>query len=197
MSAEDLQRYERQHRLITEMCGVYDANGEPAKCLAILERVLKIRRASLSPDHPSVAATLYNMAGAHMQLGDLDAAREALERAVEIREKAHEPHHFETGNTLHRLAVVALDQRRPGEALELGQRALEIARGNGRDQRLAQAQAVTARAIVATDARERFDEAVAMAREAAAFFREAGEKRRDELEEVESWLRAQGVSEEP
>ncbi|WP_448525647.1 CHAT domain-containing tetratricopeptide repeat protein [Parathermosynechococcus lividus] len=100
--------------------GNYTAAIAPSQELvAIAERVL-------GPTHPTVAATLNNLAVLYKELGNFSAAVPLYQRSLSIREQALGARHPDVATSLNNLANLFSDQGNYGEALPLYQRSLSI-----------------------------------------------------------------------
>ena len=58
-----------------QLAGLLGATGRPAEAMGLYERSLEVRRRLLEPDHPTVAATLHNLAVVCDGAGRPDRAR--------------------------------------------------------------------------------------------------------------------------
>lgn len=100
--------------------GNYGAAVAPSQELvAIAERVL-------GSNHPTVAATLNNLAVTYKELGNFSEAIPLYQRSLAIREQALGATHPDVATSLNNLANLYTDQGNYGEALPLYQRALAI-----------------------------------------------------------------------
>ncbi|WNC24134.1 CHAT domain-containing tetratricopeptide repeat protein [Thermosynechococcus sp. PP551] len=100
--------------------GNYGAAVAPSRELvAIAERVL-------GAHHPTVAATLNNLAVTYKELGNFSEAIPLYQRSLAIREQALGANHSDVATSLNNLANLYTDQGNYGEALPLYQRALAI-----------------------------------------------------------------------
>ncbi|QEQ00851.1 CHAT domain-containing protein [Thermosynechococcus sp. CL-1] len=100
--------------------GNYGAAVAPSRELvAIAERVL-------GSNHPTVAATLNNLAVTYKELGNFSEAIPLYQRSLAIREQALGANHPDVATSLNNLANLYTDQGNYGEALPLYQRALAI-----------------------------------------------------------------------
>ncbi|WP_165477765.1 tetratricopeptide repeat protein [Desulfobacter hydrogenophilus] len=90
--------------------------------LTCLKRVEKAK----GPDHPSVAATLNNLAGLYESQGKYEEAEPLYQRALKIRETVLGPDHPSVATTLNNLAGLYESQGKYEEAEPLYQRALKI-----------------------------------------------------------------------
>lgn len=100
--------------------GNYGAAVPPSKELvAIAQRVL-------GPEHPTVAATLNNLAVLYKELGRFSEAVPLYQSSLGIREKALGSNHPDVASSLNNLANLYGEQGNYGEALPLYQRSLQI-----------------------------------------------------------------------
>lgn len=100
--------------------GNYAAAISPSQELvAIAERVL-------GPSHPTVAATLNNLAVLYKELGNYSEALPLYQRSLAIRERALGANHPDVATSLNNLANLYSDQGNYSEALPLYQRSLAI-----------------------------------------------------------------------
>lgn len=89
----DLRAATEQERALQEARDVYNearrlsAQGRWADSVPLMLRCLEIRERVLGPDHPTVAATLINLAGDYSNLGDYARSERAYLRALKIKEK--------------------------------------------------------------------------------------------------------------
>ena len=90
------------------------------------KRLLELTEAAYGPDHPEVAATLTNLGGAWLQLGQPAKARELLERALRINEREVGPDHPQVAITLNNLGTAWHELGQPAKSRELLERALRI-----------------------------------------------------------------------
>jgi tetratricopeptide (TPR) repeat protein len=70
------------------------------------ERAIVIAETALGQDHPSVAASLFNLSSVLMDLAELDQAQSAVERAIAIDEAEYGPNHPEIAMDLNNLGQV-------------------------------------------------------------------------------------------
>lgn len=71
-------------RTLNHIANVLLMSGEPRRSLTYSRRSLELRRSLLGPQHPLVAASLNNVAAAHLQLRAWGEARRALDEALAI-----------------------------------------------------------------------------------------------------------------
>ena len=81
---------------------------------------------TLGVSHPSVGATLHNLAGLYMQKGDFAAARQAYANALAKKEASLGRHHPEYAATLAQLAEVVRLQGRLDDAAALLRQAADV-----------------------------------------------------------------------
>src|SRR5579862_2013201 len=72
----------------------------------LLQRALKILEQAVGPDHPKVAASLYNLALLYRTQGQYTEALPLFERALSIDEQVYGPSHPEVATDLERLAIL-------------------------------------------------------------------------------------------
>jgi CHAT domain-containing protein/Tfp pilus assembly protein PilF len=94
----------------------------------LYRRALAIQERQLGPNHPSVAATLNNLAVLLAGRGRYADAEPMHKRALAIAEKSLGPNHLDTAAMLTALAITYDRQSRNGDAEALYARAVEIAR---------------------------------------------------------------------
>lgn len=70
--------------------------GQPDAALPVYDHMLRIRRASLPPEHPDLADALNRLASAHYELDQGRKAIPLLKEALEIRLRAFGPDHPKT-----------------------------------------------------------------------------------------------------
>lgn len=91
-----------------------------------LIEALQIREKALGPDHPSVAATLNNLANLYYAQSKYEAAEPLYQRSLKIREKALEPDDPDVAISINNLASLFFAQGKYETAELLYQRALKI-----------------------------------------------------------------------
>lgn len=84
----------------------------------VYQRATFIDEETLGPDHPTVAATIRNLAELHREQGAMFKAKLLLERALFILEKAHGPDHCDVAETLSLLGELLQVRARQWQALE-------------------------------------------------------------------------------
>ena len=67
--------------------------GKLAEAMELYQEVLRVRVATLGPEHPDVAATYLNMGAACNEMGKYVEAIEYYSSALSIFEKVHGPDH--------------------------------------------------------------------------------------------------------
>lgn len=101
------------------------------EAIGLFEEALETRSANLGPDHPDVAASLYDLGEARIETAGYEDARERLRAALRIQESAFGPDALETATTLNDLARVHHFLGESDEALRLHERALAIREAHG------------------------------------------------------------------
>jgi tetratricopeptide (TPR) repeat protein/predicted Ser/Thr protein kinase len=114
--------------LIATRCSNAFARGDLPAALLHCRRALAIREARLTPDHPSIAIALTNLATAHVELGQLDEARPLLQRALAIRRMRLGASHPSVALSLSNLGVLEANAGDLELSLKLHTEALEIRR---------------------------------------------------------------------
>ncbi len=99
--------------------------GRFQEAITLAERALRLREATLGPEHPATAASLNNLALLYGRMGDYSRAERLFQRALAIREKVLGSEHPDTTTSLNNLAFVQIDLGHPKEALALARRALQ------------------------------------------------------------------------
>jgi tetratricopeptide (TPR) repeat protein len=112
--------------VLNNLAVVLEEQGDWAGARRLHERVLAIREARLSADHPDIAQSLNNLASVLASQGDMDGARRLFERALAIWETRGGANHPETARSLSNLATVLRDQGDLDRARLLEERALSI-----------------------------------------------------------------------
>ena len=75
------------------MANVYNKQGEYEKALEWYEKGLEIQLKTLGPNHPSTAATYFNLGALYANMKDYKTSLENLELALAIYLKSFGPHH--------------------------------------------------------------------------------------------------------
>lgn len=84
------------------------------------------QRELLGPRHPTLAATVNNLAAVVASQGDLEAAEQRFSEAVEMFEASYGPRHPHVAGALANLGTVLAHRGRTREAIDILGRALEI-----------------------------------------------------------------------
>ena len=111
---------------MVEEAKVLASKGKYDEAALIWEKLLAIAEKVLEPDHPAVAAILFNFASNLRKQGKYTAAESMLRRSLAIREKALGPDHPEVASTLNNLAEIIKDQGNYAAAEPLYRRSLAI-----------------------------------------------------------------------
>lgn len=112
--------------VLADLAKTYIDEARFEQALQAYDRVLKIRRKTLGPDHPDVAAALNDIAEIYRQTGRFAEAEKLYKRSLEIDESHFGPDHPEVAATLNNLGLLYEIQGRYGEAEPLDRRALTI-----------------------------------------------------------------------
>ncbi|HSG06884.1 MAG TPA: serine/threonine-protein kinase [Longimicrobiales bacterium] len=115
-----------QARMMSAMGTVYQGLGLYDDALALLQRALVLREASLTPDDLEVAESLQRLGNLQRDRGDLEASEVNLGKALIIQEAKLGPDADEVGHTLLSLGSTILARGRPAEAEPLLTRALAM-----------------------------------------------------------------------
>lgn len=99
--------------------------GHPEIAVGLLQRAADIR-AGVGVDNISMSFTLYHLATARAELGELDTARRLLERVVAIDERIFGSESMEVADDLEGLVEVHRAMGREAKAIELEQRMTSI-----------------------------------------------------------------------
>jgi len=100
--------------------------GNYATAIAPSQELVAIAERVLGANHPTVAATLNNLAVLYKELGNFSAAVPLYQRSLAIREQALGPNHPDVATSLNNLANLYSDQGNYADALPLYQRSLAI-----------------------------------------------------------------------
>lgn len=105
---------------------LFNSSGEIFKALDYSQKAVAIREKVLPPEHPGLATSYNNLAGAYHALGDFQKCVEHLEKALSIWEKVLPPEHPALATSYNNLAVTygALGEHQKN--LEYHQKALSI-----------------------------------------------------------------------
>ncbi|HET9253117.1 MAG TPA: CHAT domain-containing tetratricopeptide repeat protein [Candidatus Eisenbacteria bacterium] len=101
-------------------------NGDTDGALALYERELARARASLSPEHPELAARHERLGAVAWTAGDYERARTELEAALLLHERAGEHDSTAIAGVLGLLGSIVLEQGDPPAAVRLHERALDL-----------------------------------------------------------------------
>src|SRR5262245_2804721 len=125
-NATDIDRALQQAReLHTEFRRLYFASRFD-DALPILERVLELREKALGPEHPTVAATLHNLASIYREKGAYAKAESLHHRARTIWEKTLGPEDPDVAKSLNNLGILDNAKGEYAKAEQSCQRALAI-----------------------------------------------------------------------
>jgi tetratricopeptide (TPR) repeat protein/tRNA A-37 threonylcarbamoyl transferase component Bud32 len=111
-------------RLAMRLAGANRDRGDSAAALEHARHALELREAILGPEHPHVASSLQEVAGALVLDRQWDAALEPLQRALEIRQSALGEEHPQVWHTWMAIASVRKAQGRLDEAARIDERVL-------------------------------------------------------------------------
>jgi eukaryotic-like serine/threonine-protein kinase len=174
---------------LNNLANLRQLTGDYGQAATLYERALSILEKTLGPEHPDLVTSLDNLAIVYRKQSDYERAASLHARALTIREKILGPEHPDVAGTLLGLARVALARDRATDAVSFARRAVTLREHDdvlATD--LAEARLVLARALV--QAGQSRAQAVTLAEQARETYREAGDRERDALAEVEQWLRA-------
>jgi len=115
-----------QARLLDTSGSVYMHLGLNQQAEPLLKKALKTREEHLSPGHPDVALSLYNLATLYYHQGKYEKAAPLFMRSLAIREKALGPDNPDLARSLNQLALLYTNQSKYAEAEQLFKRALAI-----------------------------------------------------------------------
>ena len=132
------------------------AQGRAEEARGLLERGLRLRRASLVPGNPRVGTSLVLLGEARLALGDVEGALADTTEALRVREQALGPSHPQTSQARVQLAGILVRTGAWTQAREVADRALSLATAdaNTGPAVLAGAEAVLAEAHWRAGARE-------------------------------------------
>jgi tetratricopeptide (TPR) repeat protein len=111
---------------LNSLAVLYQAQGDYAQALPLLQRALAICEKVLGAEHPNTATSLHNLALLYKYQGDYAQALPLSQRALAIREKVSGAEHPDTATSLNNIALLYQDQGDYAQALPLLQRALAI-----------------------------------------------------------------------
>jgi eukaryotic-like serine/threonine-protein kinase len=176
---------------LSNLGSVFQAQGDHEAARVHHERALALREQALGPEHPDVAISLNNLGDALLEQGSYADAHASYERALAIWERALPAEHPHLAYPLTGLARSRLQLGRAEEARGVAERALALREAAGVSAaELASSRFVLARVLWAMGPGSGRERALALARQAAAGFQEAGSVARAQRAEVETWLRA-------
>jgi tetratricopeptide (TPR) repeat protein/predicted Ser/Thr protein kinase len=169
---------------------VHAMTGEFELARQFYERSRVIVENALGPEHPDVAIYLNNLAYVAKEMGANDQAKLQYERLLPMFERSHGLDHPDVAVALTNLALVELALEQPELALPRLERAVRIYDAHeGLQNNELPARFALAKALVLTGGDHA--RAVAQANVARDGYREAGERKREQLAEVEAWLAQQ------
>jgi eukaryotic-like serine/threonine-protein kinase len=174
------------------LAALHRSTGAFEQARALDQRALAIRRKELTPDHPDLAFSMHGLGSDHAAAGEFEQAAALFEQALTVWENALGPEHHFVTYALVSLAETALARSSASEAIAPAQRAVTMRENAGSPAaELATARFVLARAL--WDAHRDRDRALELARQARAAYRDAGEGRASDLEQVDGWLARHGT----
>jgi tetratricopeptide (TPR) repeat protein len=100
--------------------------GQYDRAAVVAKKSLEVAERAVGPDHPSVAASLNNLASVYDSQGQYTQAEALYKRALAIWEKALGPDHPNVASTLNNLALLYDNQGRYAQAEPLYRRSLAI-----------------------------------------------------------------------
>lgn len=100
--------------------------GRYDRAVVVAKKALQVAEQAVGPDHPSVAASLNNLALLYDTQGQYAQAEPLYKRSLAIREKALGPNHPDVAVSLENLAVLYRKTDREKAAQELEKRAAAI-----------------------------------------------------------------------
>lgn len=103
------------------------SRSQGPETVALAERALRIKEATLDPFDPRLAVTLAELGNASRLARKRPQARPPLERALAIRERAFGAESLEVAASLQLLGVLAVDDRQLDQASEMFRRVIGIA----------------------------------------------------------------------
>ncbi len=172
---------------LNNLANVYQAAREYGLAQTTYERAVAIWEKALGPDHPDFAHALVNLAQLHYVVGDYSQARTLHERALAIWEKVGGPDHIDVAASLAGLADVSVAVGDNRGAVRLLERAIKIySQHAGVQQGEPAAAFALAKGLIAGGGDR--SRARALAEQARAGWREAGEAEAERLAEIEQWL---------
>ncbi len=155
------------------------------------ERALAIHEAAKGPDHPHCALPHNNLGLLLSAVGEYEQALEHHRRALAISEAAYGPEHIDLAYALGGMADVHLARGELETALPLFERVLALRVASDRNPaNLGQARFSVAKVLRETGGDR--SRALALGREAREDFASLGEIHREQIEQIDQWLAAQG-----
>ncbi len=100
--------------------------GKYDRAVVVAKKALEVAEKNVGPNHPSVAASLNNLAELYRTQGQYAQAEPLYKRALAIKEKALGPDHPKVATSLENLAALYRATKRDEEAKTLEQRAARI-----------------------------------------------------------------------
>jgi serine/threonine-protein kinase len=171
-----------------------DNQERPREAEGYYRRALAVQERALGPDHRSVAQSLRELGGVLLAQKKYDEALPYLERAVGINERAVGPASIAVAISLNKVANCHLHAGRPERAVAPMERALSIQSAPGavvNGDALAETRFFAARALGESGRDRR--RAAALIVEARAWYAAEGAIAKVELDEVEAWMKKQGI----
>jgi tetratricopeptide (TPR) repeat protein len=117
---------EIQATLMSTMGNVYRNLGLYEQSSPLLERTVELREKMLGPDHPSVAASLFDLSLLRKEEAGYEKALSLAKRALDIYEKTRGPEHASTLKAVENVGAVYWKMGKFDEAESLLVRALEV-----------------------------------------------------------------------
>ena len=111
---------------LNQLGSVHWSMGEYSKALSSHERSLEIYKASLPPNHPSLATSYNNIALVYENMGEYSKALSSYERSLEIRTIALPPNHPNLATSYNNIGSVYWKTGEYSKALSSYERSLEI-----------------------------------------------------------------------
>ncbi|MGH8604385.1 MAG: tetratricopeptide repeat-containing protein [Gammaproteobacteria bacterium] len=100
--------------------------GKYERAVVVAKKALQVAEKALGPDHPTVAASLNNLAALYDAQGQYAQAEPFYKRSLAIAEKALGPDHPDVATSLENMAALYRATKRDGEAEKMEQRAARI-----------------------------------------------------------------------
>ncbi|CAF1513268.1 unnamed protein product [Rotaria sp. Silwood1] len=119
-SDEDRAEYNDQ------LAWVYKNMGEYLKSILFLEQALDIKKKTLPPNHPSLAAFYNNNGLLYDNMGEYSKALSSYERSLEIKKTALPPNHPDLASSYNNIGIVYRNMGEYSKALSSHERSLEI-----------------------------------------------------------------------